>query len=40
MTPEKTGITSRLSPGLSHLTHYFLGDFREANMVMNAVFPG
>jgi CubicO group peptidase (beta-lactamase class C family) len=23
-----------------YLTHYFLGDFREGNMVMNAAFPG
>ena len=23
-----------------YLTHYFLGDFREANPVMNAAFPG
>ena len=22
-----------------YLTHYFLGDFREANPVMNAAFP-
>ena len=23
-----------------YLTHYFLGDFREGNMVMNAALPG
>jgi hypothetical protein len=39
-----SGCILWLDPSLQliriYLTHYFLGDFREANPVMNAAFPG
>jgi hypothetical protein len=39
-----SGCVIWMNPSLQlmriYLTHYFLGDFREGNMVMNAAFPG
>jgi CubicO group peptidase (beta-lactamase class C family) len=39
-----SGCIVWLDPGIQliriYLTHYFLGDFREGNLVMNAAFPG